>query len=198
MLLFTGVFRPPLWWVCSSPSKQFSRSQLDRRKGVFERDLDLNSLTVGFSIFLSLILPRCYHYLYTIFTPRFQRSKVDDLTKIPPKLNLIYRIFNTCRYCTRKSISVASCDAAKSNVTNVSVTFSYTTHGTSILNVIRYMSSCCVLRFKNIKARTLNCTQTCATNEIRQFRNFSLAKHKLMTSSKKTLWGCHIEHIAIK
>lgn len=50
LLLLTGVFRPDLWCTWSSPSVQFSRSQLDLRNGVFERDLDLNPATVGFSI----------------------------------------------------------------------------------------------------------------------------------------------------
>lgn len=124
VLLFTGVLRPDLWWVCSSTSRQFSWSQLDRRKGVFERDLDLNPLTVGFSMLYSLILSCCYHCFYTIFTPRSQRLKVDDLTNILPIFKLLHRIFNTS-ILHKESISVASCDAAKSNVTNVSMTFSY-------------------------------------------------------------------------
>lgn len=56
VLLLIGVFLPDLW-MWSSTSVQLSWSQLDLKKGVFERDLDRNPVTVRFSILAHLDQP---------------------------------------------------------------------------------------------------------------------------------------------
>lgn len=75
VLFLIGVFLPDLC-VCSSVSVQLSWSQLERKKGVFERDLDLNPLTVGLSIFWTT-LKSSYHSLVNIFTGSFSSKKIQ-------------------------------------------------------------------------------------------------------------------------
>lgn len=76
VLFLIGVFLPDLC-VCSSVSVQLSWSQLERKKGVFERDLDLNPLTVGLSIFWTT-LKSSHHSLVNIFTGSFSSKKNPD------------------------------------------------------------------------------------------------------------------------
>lgn len=114
MLLFTGVFLPLLWCVWSSPSIHCSRSQLDRKKGVLERDLDLKPATVGFSIVLLEFL-----VFVTLFWHHLSRACYGPWPILINRFNLKIVSWNSAHveYCTRKSISVTSFVQCRQNVT---------------------------------------------------------------------------------